>query len=104
MKRIQQDPLRLLLLVGSLTTLGLSDLRAAHPFTKITEGAIVNDVGSWVGCAWGDYDNDGDLDLFVGNVWPGGAGNFLYENNGDGTFTRVTEGPIATETAASGRS
>jgi len=33
--------------------------------------------------AWGDYDNDGDLDLFVANDGP----NFLYRNNGDATFT-----------------
>jgi hypothetical protein len=40
--------------------------------------------------AWGDYDNDGDPDLAVGN---GGFGyqeqNYLYVNNGDGTFTGV---------------
>jgi len=40
--------------------------------------------------AWGDYDNDGDPDLAVGN---GGFGyeepNYLYVNNGDGTFTQV---------------
>jgi len=35
--------------------------------------------------AWADADNDGDLDLAVGN-WGGGA-NVLYINNGDGTFT-----------------
>jgi hypothetical protein len=40
------------------------------------------------GCAWGDYDNDGYLDMFVGNG-DGGA-NALYHNDRDGTFTRIT--------------
>jgi parallel beta-helix repeat protein len=31
----------------------------AHPFTRITEGDIVNDGGNSLGTAWGDYDNDG---------------------------------------------
>ena len=35
---------------------------------------------------WGDYDNDGDLDLFVGNS---SHVNDLYRNNSDGTFTRI---------------
>lgn len=38
-----------------------------------------------VGCAVGDYDNDGDFDLFVPNY----GHNQLYRNNGDGTFTDV---------------
>ena len=36
-----------------------------------------------VGCAVGDYDNDGRLDIFVPNY----GHNQLYRNNGDGTFT-----------------
>ena len=35
---------------------------------------------------WGDVDNDGDPDLYLSNR---GAGNRLYRNNGDGTFTDV---------------
>ena len=50
------------------------------------------------GCGFFDYDNDGDLDLYAvnGAALPGFAGdvtptNRLYRNNGDGTFTDVTE-------------
>ncbi len=70
----------------------------AQTFTKITSGEIVNDGGSSEGCAWGDYDNDGDLDLVVANSF---NGNFLYENNGNGTFTKITAGAIVADRAAS---
>ncbi|MFQ5708508.1 MAG: VCBS repeat-containing protein, partial [bacterium] len=58
-------------------------------FTKITEGAIVNDEASSMGCSWGDYNQDGYLDLFVANA--SNQNNDLYRNNGDGTFTKVTD-------------
>jgi hypothetical protein len=64
-------------------------------FTAVTNGPVVADHGDSTGCAWGDFDNDGDLDLFVSNF--GTPLNFLYRNNGDGSFTRVTTGLIATE-------
>lgn len=66
-------------------------------FTAITEGDIVNDGRAALASCWGDYDNDGDLDLFVGNsvAFDGQDFNFLYRNNGDGTFTRITEGAFA---------
>src|SRR6266498_2466710 len=51
-------------------------------FAKVTTGSIVNDGGNSAGCAWGDYDNDGFLDLFVPN-WQGSRPNFLYHNNGN---------------------
>ena len=70
----------------------------AGAFTRITSGAIVTDIGNSEGCAWGDYDNDGFLDLFVANL---GQRNFLYHNNGDGTFNKVTTGSIATDVANS---
>jgi len=40
-------------------------------------------------CAWGDYDNDGDLDLVITSTfWK--RRSYLYRNNGDGTFEDVT--------------
>ena len=67
-------------------------------FTTITNGHIVNGGGSSVGSAWGDYDNDGFLDLFVGNGVTDVETNFLYRNTGTGTFDSVTTGAIATDT------
>jgi len=47
------------------------------------------------GAAWGDYDRDGYLDLYVANYeWPvdsaNGTQDILYHNNRDGTFTNIT--------------
>ena len=55
-------------------------------FTEVTEEAGVGDTGYGMGVATGDYDNDGDQDLYVTNF----GANVLYRNNGDGTFTDVT--------------
>ena len=65
-----------------------------YSFTKITSGDIVNNGGSSVGSAWGDIDNNGFLDLVVGNSNGSGENNLLYMNNGDETFTRITVGDI----------
>lgn len=67
-------------------------------FTKITEGDIITDGNSSYGCAAADYDNDGDIDLFVSNY---NENNCLYANNGDGTFTKITTGSIVTNSGKS---
>ena len=57
-------------------------------FTDVTDSAGVENAGNYgMGAACGDYDNDGDPDLYVTNF----GANVLYRNNGDGTFTDVTE-------------
>ena len=55
-------------------------------FTDVTDAAGVADRGYGLGAAVGDYDNDGDLDIFVTNFGP----NVLYRNDGNGSFTDVT--------------
>jgi hypothetical protein len=72
--------------------------RSQSTFTKITTGPVVTDGGYSLGCAWGDYDGDGYLDLFIANGPDAGESNFLYHNNTNGTFTRITAGSIATDT------
>jgi hypothetical protein len=63
-------------------------------FTKVLTGDIVTELGgNWQTCDWGDYDNDGYPDLFIVNA--NGQGNFLYHNNGDGSFTRITNSIVA---------
>ncbi len=64
-------------------------------FTEVAADAGVN-VSSAVastgfGSGWGDFDLDGDLDLAVMSWWAQGNGNRLFRNNGDGTFTDVTD-------------
>jgi hypothetical protein len=56
-------------------------------FADVTEKAGLRHTGWAYGVAIGDYDNDGQDDLFLTYY----GQNVLYHNNGDGTFTNVTE-------------
>jgi hypothetical protein len=71
-------------------------------FEKITEGDIVHDGGYSVSASPGDYDDDGCVDLFVGNV--NDQDNLLYCNNCDGTFAKIIDSPITTDDGFSGSS
>jgi hypothetical protein len=55
-------------------------------FTDVTAQSGVGDTSHGLAVAAADYDNDGDIDLYVSNYGP----NVLYRNNGNGTFTDVT--------------
>src|SRR5262245_13153574 len=69
---------------------------AQSSFTRITEGPVANDVEQSTGCAWGDYDNDGFLDLFVTH-FDRISRNTLYHNERNGTFTRFGAGAAGNE-------
>lgn len=60
-------------------------------FTEVSAAAGVSFLGRSHSVAWGDYDNDGFVDIYVcsyGTI-PGPIPSLLYKNNGDGTFTEV---------------
>jgi hypothetical protein len=56
-------------------------------FEDVTEKAGMRGKGYGMGVAAGDYDNDGNVDLYIASV----NRNQLFRNNGDGTFADVTE-------------
>jgi len=58
----------------------------ALQFTDVTTEAGLGRQSYSQGAAVGDYDNDGDADLYVTGFGP----NSLYRNNGDGSFTDIT--------------
>jgi hypothetical protein len=66
-------------------------------FSDVTDAAGVADTGWGLAGAWGDYDNDGWPDLYVGNEFGIGA---LYRNQGDGTFRDVSGAANARERSA----
>jgi len=55
-------------------------------FLNVTAASRLQSWDFGQGCAAGDYDNDGFVDLFVANYGP----SRLWHNAGDGTFTEVT--------------
>jgi hypothetical protein len=55
-------------------------------FTDVTKESGLGDPGHALGVTVGDYDNDGDPDVYVTNFGP----NVLFSNNGDRTFADVT--------------
>ena len=71
-------------------TLYRNDLNTSGIFSDVTDAMGLSQAGVTGytdGAAWGDYDNDGDLDFYIAAEH--GTGNRLYRNDGD-VFTDVT--------------
>lgn len=59
-------------------------------FTNVAaQAGLADPIQTW-SSAWGDFDNDGDMDVFVGASSNTNGVHKLMRNNGDGTFTDVT--------------
>ncbi len=61
--------------------------RGDGTFEDVSRSAgVIDRTGKGLGVVWGDYDDDGDEDLYVAND---DTPNFLWRNRGDGTFEEV---------------
>jgi hypothetical protein len=67
-------------------------------FTKLITGPLLNDGGNTMSSSWGDYDNDGDLDVFLAND---AGSNALFRNDGNFTFTKITSDTVSNTNAHS---
>jgi hypothetical protein len=82
---------------GSVTS-RVARLEIDPTFEVITSGRIVTERVAGLGIAWGDYDDDGFIDLFETCVSTATAQrNLLYHNNGDGTFTKITNSVLTSD-------
>lgn len=79
------DPLQLLGMEGNPFPSQLFRNNGDGGFTDVARVAGVANRRFAKSVAWGDYDSDGDPDLYVSNLGP----NRLYRNNGNGTFSDV---------------
>ncbi len=68
-------------------------------FTFVAGSPVTTRNGYSETCTWGDYDNDGWIDLFITNSAGTGHRNYLYRNNGAGEFIRVDTGIVVSELA-----
>ena len=69
-------------------------------FTKVVDGIWVNHLGYSETASFGDYNNDGLVDLYVTNS-EGNKKNFLYKNLGSHMMESIVEGSLVTDVGSS---
>lgn len=79
----------------------LGNTLSAQIFTKVTTGDVVTTHSNSRSCNWVDFNNDGYQDIMITNAKPPGENNFLYLNNGDGTFTTISGQAIVNDSQPS---
>ena len=89
---------------GTIYTVTVTDTRGCTAtanfqriFSKITGTGLTSEANNSYYATWGDYDNDGDLDLFhslfFGATNNTTGNNFLFQNNCNGNLTKVAKIP-----------
>jgi len=80
---------------GGSNTININEMHRNNgdgTYTEVGEEiGLADPVQTW-SSAWGDYDNDGDMDVFVGASTFFDGSHKLMVNNGDGTFSDMTAG------------
>ncbi|MEE9442389.1 MAG: FG-GAP-like repeat-containing protein [candidate division Zixibacteria bacterium] len=89
----------LLMLLHSCTVAVEASPPNPSSFVRVATSPIVSDGGWSFDASWADYDGDNYPNLFVCDDNFGSITDvyYLYHNNGDGTFTRMTNGEIASD-------
>jgi hypothetical protein len=81
------DPDLFVSVFGGNNVLYRNDIDSGGGFTRIQTGILTNDGRNTAGSAWVDFDNDGDLDMFITNT---GQISRLYRNDGKGNFFAIS--------------
>ncbi len=69
-------------------------------FEAVTNSGLTDEGNQFdISSSWGDYDNDGDEDVYI--AFTGNRVDRLYANNGNGTFSPVTNTPITSDATSS---
>ncbi len=66
---------------------------SAGQFFKLTAGPLLNEGKSTMSSSWGDFDNDGDLDVFLAND---NSTNGLFRNDGNFIFNKLSNDTVST--------